>query len=231
VRGAKQSSLFLASKAGVAVTVFLIATFLPAASRSGAHLDPNFFYVSFPRHVYTQSVRFVSQVDFPNFPVDSFSRDGRNLDYSAVLRDGRSLVVRRNPDSYDDVALLAVDYFDFSAGGPVSDGGKPRFALTNIGWVTAGNSATDLGVTNLYDVVHNRLVLEEQINFLVPPGGGANFDPTTRTLTVKTCNPDISDHRCSGSKLIVVTFDWTGSSFRERSARTVIVANPKGTTW
>lgn len=203
-----------------AITLFLVSVPFVAPAKNSA-LRPSSFFVVFPRYSYQRPLHELSQVDFKNITVLFFKPNGQCCVYSARLTNGRSFL--RNTIEADDVALLGVNYFDFAAAEhPPTHAGVPKFAVATYGWVTAGGSVSGYGAVNLYTVTDNRLVLQEQINFVAEtPGTGAFFDPTTRTVTVNASHYDNDDAHCCPSKIDIISFRWARRLFQKSSIRTV----------
>lgn len=186
---------------------------------------PTAYYVVFPKRIYQQSARYISQVDFRNFVVDFYGPDARQSEYAPKLVNGRSVVQRGNPPETEDVALVSILYLDFTAGiaQPWRGGGQAKFAVTAVWWVSEAGSSAQTEAVNLYEILHGKIALIEQIDF--DPAGGPYFDAATGKLVIKANNWGRSDGICSPPGMEKVTFNWTGHSFQKQASN--IVPCPK----
>jgi hypothetical protein len=211
----------LAIGVGIAAVLGLFFASLPPAftHANNSSTSPSSFFVVFPRYTYPQSVREIAEVDFRNLAVPFFKPDRKCCYYSAKLANGYSFV--RRPTESDEVVLLQVNYFDFHPPDPPSHAGPARFAAAVYGWMSSGGSASGYGAVNVFEVINNRLILLQQIDFIAQtPGTGAFFDPSTRTLRIIASHYGDDPH-CCPSHQDIVEFRWTPRFFQKTAVRTI----------
>jgi hypothetical protein len=206
---------------GALILVALTARLAPAAHGEGR--DSQAYWVVFPQRVYRQPVRKFDEVNFKNFVVDIYGPDGKCCDYSAKLANGRSVVRQVHPSfSEDDVYLGEVYYIPSGPRGRKSPSRANRamYAVTTYSWTTIGGTGTAFEGVNLYEILHDRLVLAEQIGFNSGSHTGSHFNPATMKLTITAADSSVATGPpCC--HLYVVTFKWTGNFFRKQSSKTL----------
>lgn len=162
-----------------------------------------------PNHVYTVTTKSLRQLDFRNFRFHVFDENGEP-ELTAKLRNGKYDSKERDPkwrmgDGYD---WLGLDWVRFM-------GENSEFAIVSFSWVTAGGSASDFGVVQVFSLREGHPVVIQQILFNTR-GCGTSAGLSTRLLVLTVSGVHGWEHCCPNT-LDVVKFRWTGNSFQRKN--------------
>ena len=98
-------------------------------------------------------------------------------------------------------------------------------AIVLYRWSWAGGSSSQSDVVQVFGCKHDRLVVLQQIsNDAHSENAGINYDPRTGNLTVKSVRYGAGAH-CCPEKLDVVSFRWSGTTFKQIGWKIVPMPN------
>ena len=161
--------------------------------------------IVFPNYDYGIRVHSFRQVDFQNLKLVIFGGGGKP--YQVPLSHGAYEKIESSGIGGTSVSLGKVRYID----GPH---GASRYALLDIGETDWGGSSTNTGIIQILHLEDDHLTIVQQITYdLQAPGTGAKFNSKTHVLVMTGRSDDDSPHCCAQS-VDIVTFMWTGTSFK-----------------
>lgn len=168
--------------------------------------------VESPRFVYENVIaNSVDRLNFRKWEYREFT--GRKSSEGVRLVDGKAARPRPQGGS-DEIMLRRVSFF-----GGTPD--RPKFALAEFMHFAARGSSKQDGVVQVYGIEKERPILLQQIVFdAQAEGWGIEFAPETTTLEIRGRADDGTPH-CCPKFLDVVTFNWSGGRFVQKSYKRV----------
>ena len=161
-----------------------------------------------PQQMYAATTESLSSLDFRNFQFHVFDKSGKAI-LTAKLRNGKYQSKWTSRDGSNWLRLDSVRFI----------GRHSEFAVISLSWVSTGASASDFGLVQVFALHEKHPVVVQQILFNVRGcGTSARISDHTGVLTIKGVHG--WEHCCSKT-LDVVTFCWTGSSFKRQSYESV----------
>jgi hypothetical protein len=162
-----------------------------------------------PDYVYRSTIDSLTRLDFRNLSLHIFNARGEST-LAAQLRNGRYDSKEhdrkgRFGHGYD---WLRLDWVRFL-------GENSDFAVISFSWVTAGASASDFGVVQVFTLRQGHPVVVQQLLFNTRGcGASAHFSTRLSHLTIKGVHG--WDHCCPRT-LDVIKFRWADGSFHQES--------------
>ncbi|MGO9642158.1 MAG: hypothetical protein ACLP1Y_12745 [Candidatus Acidiferrales bacterium] len=165
--------------------------------------------IASPNYQYKLTVHSFKELDFHNFALVIFDYDGRNP-RTVHLRNGKYEKSWSSREGLMSVSLGEVHYINAS-------NREPQYALLDIGDIEGLGSSTNTGILQVVRLKDNHIKVVQQLSYdLQAPGTGVTFNPETGILLITGRSNDDSAHCCPKS-VDVMTFKWTGASFRLQS--------------
>lgn len=166
--------------------------------------------ITVPERVLLLDARDPCKVDFANMRVE-----GENARYTAKLKHGE-YKHKYKPYGYESVELAHVFCF-----------AEAKRAILDLKWLECGGSCSGTGVVQVIGIRGNHPVVEQQFVYDSHASGtGAEFDPTTRTLTITGRSNDGSPN-CCAENFDVVIYKWETDKFVQQEYKRMKAPRPE----
>jgi len=163
---------------------------------------------------YPGSYSSIRNVDFRNFNFPILDQAGKPAG-SFSLKDGH--YKHGEPGDRFSMDLDSVYYLS------TSTSSKGGFALVLFSWFAAGGSSSQGGTAQVFTVSNAHLQSMQKIGWDTHFQAGQptdSFDPSTKTLVIRSAHYIPGDAHCCVSAMDIITFRWDGTRFVQSSIQT-----------